>query len=276
MSTEPKVGAEAGNPNPGSAPEAGNLTDWRAGLDESLRGEKFFESIPGKDWAEAGPKLAKVALDSQRYAGGAVRIPKDDAKPEEWNEYYKKLGRPDKPEEYGIKAPEEFPEGAWDDQRAASFQQKAHELGLSKKQAAALADWNAGWVRDQIATRAVEMKGSVDKLREEWGPNFERNVELARRAAKQLGGDGFLGWLDETGHGNHPHFVRVFSKMGAKLGEAQLVQGDLPGESKTSAQAKINAILGDKKHAYHDRRHPGNKAALEEMAGLYKVVYGNE
>lgn len=267
--TIPATDGGAGNPNPGSTPAA--VTDWRAGLDETIRGEKVFESIKAKDATEALPLLAKGYLESQKFVGGSIRVPKDDAKPEEWDAYYAKLGRPAKPEEYGIKAPEDMPVGLWEDDEIASFMQHAHKNGLTKKQAEALAGWQAERVRLKIADGRQKHEAGVTALREAWGPNYDRHLALAKRSAKQLGGDEFVNFMAESGLGNHPAFVKVFSKAGAMMAEHGYIEGDTPAESVEVIQSKIDAIM--KSDEYRDPRSSGHAAAVANLQKLFAAKF---
>lgn len=264
--TIPAETGNTGNPNTGS-----EVADWRAGLDETIRGEKVFESIKGKDWSEAGPALAKGYLESQKFVGGSIRVPKDDAKPEEWDAYYTKLGRPAKPEEYGIKAPDDMPVGLWEDDEIASFMQHAHKNGLTKKQAESLAAWQAERVRLKIAAGRQQHEAGVEALKTHWGPTYDRHLALSRRSAKQLGGEELLNLLSETGFGNHPVFVKAFAKAGSMMAEHGYIEGDTPAESGEVIQSKIDALM--KSPEYRDPRDPGHAAAVTNLQKLFAAKF---
>src|SRR5262245_59817777 len=115
------------------APPTG--ADWRSSLSEDLRGDKTLAQIKGATWEEAGPSLAKGYVESQKFAGGAIRLPKDDAKHEEWASFYSNLGRPEKAEGYDLVKPDQIPEGlAWRPEWETKARATAHSLGLTAKQ----------------------------------------------------------------------------------------------------------------------------------------------
>ena len=100
MSEEAVVSTEAPQPAAAGGVEAGSsaVVDWKASLSEDLRNDPSLSSI-----SDVG-SLAKSFVHAQRMVGAdKVAIPKDDASPDDWNEYYNRLGRPEK---YEISKPQ--------------------------------------------------------------------------------------------------------------------------------------------------------------------------
>lgn len=122
----------------------------------------------------------------------AVKLPGKDATPEQWAEFYKQIGAPDKAEAYELPLPEgdsgEF---------AKTASEWFREAGLLPQQAKALAiRWNeftlaqqkAYEVSEQARIQALDAKNKEEdaSLRTEWGQKHDGNLELARRAARQF------------------------------------------------------------------------------------------
>ena len=122
----------------------------------------------------------------------AVKLPGKDATPEQWAEFYKQIGAPDKAEAYELPLPEgdsgEF---------AKTASEWFKEAGLLPQQAKALATrWNeftlaqqkAYEVSEQARIQALDAKNKEEdaSLRTEWGQKHDGNLELARRAARQF------------------------------------------------------------------------------------------
>src|SRR3990172_11892156 len=97
------VPAPAPAPEPAPAPAP---TDWRAALPADLQADKSLEQFKGKDWAEVGPTLAKGYVETKKMVGGSLKVPKEDATPEEQAAFYTALGRPETPDKYETKVPE--------------------------------------------------------------------------------------------------------------------------------------------------------------------------
>jgi hypothetical protein len=96
-------GGNGGTPPAGGAPAAtidlGKLEGdaFRNALPEDFRGKPYL-----KDVNTFGDFLKK--FDGAQTLIGQRQVPDDKATPEQWNEFYNKTGRPEKPEGYQIKA----------------------------------------------------------------------------------------------------------------------------------------------------------------------------
>lgn len=119
-------------------------------------------------------------------------MPGKDAKPEEWAAFYKKLGAPEKAEDYKLPVPE-GDDGAFAKEAANWFK----DAGILPQQAEKLA---AKWNEFQAAQVQAADKAEADRmaalhakntaeqadLKNEWGQNHAANLEFARRAATQF------------------------------------------------------------------------------------------
>ena len=251
-------------PDGGTPPASGNR-EWVA---EEYRNEKCLESVPDVK------TLQKNYVESQKYIGGAIKIPKDDATPDEWAKFHEKLGRPAKAEDYKFD-PKGLPQGMqYDEARLTAFRQKAHELGITQKQAEGLFGWYNADVGAHFANTEKGKQAAISGLKDEWGPTFDRNVSLAQRAVKEYGDETTKAMLDETGLGNDPRVIKLFARIGMALGEDKVISNG-PGAimNEKSAQQKITAIMSDQKHAYFDKANPGHDAAVKEVEALYRLAY---
>lgn len=138
--------------------------------------------------------LARHTFNQEKLLGNAIRIPKEDATPEEREAFLNKLGRPEKPDGYQLKAPEKMPEGmAYDGEFASAFKAEAHKLGLTAAQAAGLHDlyvnrmiegYGAG-EQKTLETIKAKADGATAELTKLWGPldgqTAKTNFEFANR-----------------------------------------------------------------------------------------------
>lgn len=140
--------------------------------------------------------LAKKAFSLETMVGSSVRLPADDAAPAEWEKFYGRLGRPEKPEAYEFKRPEGLPADLpYDEALAGQFKTWAHGAGLNGRQAQTLHDQFALAQAEQAKAHVTALTKAVEDthtaLVKEWGPEksegFKKNHELANRALKQLG-----------------------------------------------------------------------------------------
>lgn len=161
-----------------------------AGLETGSR--EWVEKSGAKDVAT----LVKNAIHAESLIGKSVQIPDDKAKPEDFDKFYGKLGRPEKPDGYEFKLPDGIPEGMpYNGELATAFKAEAHKAGLTAKQAAAAHDFfvakQADVYKAQHQMVADLMDTATADLVKEWGPadgeKFKGGLEYATRALKGLG-----------------------------------------------------------------------------------------
>ena len=249
--------------------DGGALTyaDWMMGLSDQPMGD----GAPSpRDWvAKAGFKdmdaLAKAARDAQTALRTA--IPGENDSPERWNEIFKRVGRPDSPEGYEVKAPDGFEANP---QFTGSFQKAAFEAGLTAKQAAALTEWYNGQAISNIEMEAAAQREQAARLRQEWGAQFNANQEVARRGMSLLGIDNAT--LDGIGRGiGVDGAIKLMHKIGQMTSEDMLRAGGQGGAggftlSEGEAQAALDEFNKDGNNATLLRNgDPATKAKHERL-----------
>lgn len=92
------------------------------------------------------------------------------------------------------------------------------------------------------AMRAVDAAGA-EALRREWGADFARNLELARRAAAAVADDGLIAALEEAGLGDDPRIVRAAAAIGRLLERADH-GGDAPdGPARQALEQELDRLV---------------------------------
>jgi hypothetical protein len=190
--------------------------------------------------------------DLTKRLENAVFMPGKDAKPEEVNAFYQKIGRPENQDGYKITKPADLPEGiAYDPAIETEFKKFAFEKGLSAAQAESLYGWyyqlvKNGYDNEQANTAKVREE-TINKLKTDWGQNFEPNKELAIRAFKAFGKDDAAAFLtkkvDGVALGDHPAFLKLFHEIGSKIApdSALFDKGGGGGDDTPEAQERQRA-----------------------------------
>lgn len=279
------AGAGGGQAAGGAAGAAMASADFRTYVNPDgtiANPEGFF----GKDAVHLSKRftsphaLAKsyVSLERQLSNGNKVAVPGENATPEEWDAFFSKIGRPEKPEGYELKAPEGIPEGVWSDAEAKEFASMAHKLGLSKKAANALVAWQAERLGKAFSSQQeqaqTQRNEAIATLKKEWGAAYDEQLNLAKRAAVTFGGEEIL----QHPLANDPAFIKAMAKAGAAISEGKLAggrQGGLQVDTPEIIKAKIGEIRADKSHPYNVATHPNHDMAVKEMARLYEKLHGN-
>jgi len=208
-----------------------------------------------------------------------LTLPGDD-KPESWAPIYNRLGRPEKVDGYELTIPEGAPETF-----GPEMSGKFHELGLSKKQGQALADW---WNELVVKSNGADKEAAgasfdtqVAALKSEWGAAFDQNLDRVSEFAEKagidentaaklrgaLGVDGFAKMLDG-----------MMGKFGIKLGESQFHTG---GEntgfgrlSPSASRAKRQELQSDPD--FMAKWVAGSKKEVDQVNKLYEMEFVNQ
>lgn len=210
-------------------------------------------------------------------AGRGVVLPKEDAAPEEWAAFYNKLGRPDNPDGYKLPVPEG--DGGQFAKVASGW---FHELGLTAKQAASLAEkWN-GYAAEtmkaaqeaQIAERSKQAEADLTALKQEWGADYDKRVELGRRAAREYGIDADTLDKMESALGSK-QVLSLMAKIGAAQTEHEFVGGGKgAGFGATPLQAKGELMQLREDRDFMKRLNSGEKQAAEKWNRLNRLANG--
>lgn len=293
----PEGGAGEGGTSTGGDSSAHPITaPWAAGagatgawqIGEGAAAKPWWDAIPepearahvaAKQYANpAELALANYNLTKmQRGADDILALPGKDAKPEQWDAVWKKLGRPDKPDAYDLK----FGEGVKTDDSMVKFGKDLfYEMGLSNERAQKAAEkWN-GFIGEHTSGIIKEMqdtnKAELDALSSKWGADLEKNKAAGQRAVQALGiSNAFIERI-EGAIGSAP-VVELLAMIGRKSDEGAFKGGgsgdanDPANMTAQQAQAKIDALMGDAEFQkkYHDKNHPSHADAVRQMERLF-------
>tara|TARA_R110000796_G_scaffold38287_5_gene96473 strand:+ start:1306 stop:1911 length:606 start_codon:yes stop_codon:yes gene_type:complete len=123
-----------------------------------------------------------------------------------------------------------MPEGyEADSQEMKQFSEIARELNLTQEHAQRLVNFEAERMAklhegkgDAVANMRVQWSEQAQNDREIGGAKYDESVAFARQALKAVGTPELFNALELTGTGDHPEFIRVFSKIGREVAEGRL------------------------------------------------------
>ena len=263
---------EAGNPGEvGQAANGQQSGQWFDAFPEDVRGlvqTKGWQSPV--DAIQSYTNLEKF-LGADKAGRGLV-LPKDDASPDEWGQVYDRLGRPKDPSEYKLPIPDGS-DPAFAQDAAKTF----HELGLTAKQAQQLTEWFNGKSAEAMNGMQNEVAQSAEQqmqeLQQEWGKEFDANIEAGRRAARQFGvGEEMLTKM-ENALGTKD-MLKFFANVGKGMGEDAFVDGQSSGKfglSPEAARVRINQLKSDPD--WTAKYLGGNADAKSELERLMRAGY---
>lgn len=228
--------------------------------------------VQNKGWKDPA-ELAVGYQNLEKLLGGEkIPMPKGADDVEGWNRVYEALGRPNTPDDYGLKAPDGQ---ETDFSKAAAG--KFHELGITAQQAAGLTEWwNAqtqAAVEAQNSAFAQNTEAQLGELKKEWGGAFDENIEMGRRAAREFGLnqeklsaiEGAIGTGD---------LLKLMSQIGRGMTEDKFVSGGSTnsfGMTPAAAQQRVNALKADP--AWSAKYISGDADARAEMQRLMSLAF---
>ncbi len=205
---------------------ADTATTWRDGISEENRsGVSDFESVDA---------LAKGYGELFRKMGGQIKMPDDKSSDEDRSAFYQKLGRPETAADYTrpeISKGQEFDEAFLSEMAAV-----AHAEGVSDKQFMSFIDKYIGLQGQAAEAKVVAENAEADatqkQLHEEWGADYDKNMEISKRALRELVPvdmkDAFVAVMSEKNLDNNLLFIKAFHFIGSKVMDDTLVKGELP------------------------------------------------
>ena len=237
------------------------------------------EYIPEKFW-DAQKGEAKIDQLAISYANlekafssksQAPKKPGADATSEDHAKYFSELrkftGAPEKPEDYGLKAPDKLPEGVeWNAELATKAASIAHKYSVPPEALHELIALNNETVGATVAKSEAAQKEQVDamvaELNAEWKENAKDNWQRANRGATALGVD-----LEASGLGNNPHFIRAALRFDEMIGDDK---GLISSDSQATYKEQMERI--QKGDDFNGKNGPEKQqAALARLQGLFNA-----
>ncbi len=248
-----------------SGEDEGAPDDNKPGDNGAGEGERPFGKF------ETSEALLEGYTQLEAFQGSSVRIPGEDATPEDIEKFNAKM-RPETAEGYALAAPEGLPEGmTYDTGFAGKFAEVAHTQGLSARQVAGLHEWWNGAQIEAYNSSMVEADAAEKALKAELGVEYNPTIAMAKRVINGIQDPDVKAVFQGSALGNSPGMIKFLADYGRKTGEKTTVVGDgVPsgGESKEVIQAKIDAVYKDEKHAYFGR--DGDEGKKEAAADMRK------
>lgn len=270
------------------APTNGAETPWHKGegFDPELTGfveHKGFKT-PGA-LAKSYRELEKLQRTPRERL---LELPEANAAPEAWDPVYARLGRPEKPEDYG-----DLPEvKSGDTDLTADIRALVHKAGLNPRQAKALIEGFGARTSALAAAKDEAFEAASTNelagLKREWGQEFDKNIRVGREVVNRT--YAAMGYKDagemqadltaferQVGTGK---FLKLFAFLGRGLGEHSFEQGDRPqgggfgAMTPERARAGMAALRADPAWvaARLDPSNPGYAEAQRKYVELERIA----
>jgi len=276
-------------PNLGTPPASETLPpisaeQWKSALPKDLR-----ESDHVAKHEDLGA-LVKEFVNAQSLIGRkGILPPGEHSTIEDWARFYKQLGRPDSPEGYDLSKIERDDSIPWDTDTEQAILSEMYDAGLNPQQVERIMGRYVELTQTQVqglqakAQEASEL--AVMGLKREFGAAYDAKIEAAQRGFQKLFGDqaaqvAGIRLADGTSFGDNADVIRAMASTGEQFMEAGILGTKQTRFAKTpaEAQAEIESLRLDESFmgAWMKADHPGHKAAIERMSGLYEAAHQGE
>ena len=239
-------------------------------IPENFREEKSLENFNNME------DFVKSYLHAQKMVGAdKIPVPNKHSTDEDWNEVFKRLGAPSSPDDYKYN----FKDQEMDSGQVQEFNKTAHKLGLLPKQAEGLIkfynEMNGNIAANQEEQAAQAQLNVETELKKEFGPQFNKRLDQAKRLAVNSLGQDFLEntyLKDGSRLGDNLQVIKAFSNLADKLSEDPIIQGD--GSSYMTARDIEKEIteLTQEGSAYWDKTHINHQKSVDEVLKLREML----
>ena len=239
-------------------------------IPENFREEKSLENFNNME------DFVKSYLHAQKMVGAdKIPVPNKHSTDEDWNEVFKRLGAPSSPDDYKYN----FKDQEMDSGQVQEFNKTAHKLGLLPKQAEGLIkfynEMNGNIAANQEEQAAQAQLNVETELKKEFGPQFNKRLDQAKRLAVNSLGQDFLEntyLKDGSRLGDNLTVIKAFSDLADKLSEDPIIQGD--GSSYMTAKDIEKEIteLTQEGSAYWDKTHINHQKSVDEVLKLREML----
>ena len=247
-------------------------TNFKDLIPEGFKEEKALDNFNNME------DFVKSYLHAQKLVGAdKIPVPNKHATEEDWNEVFKRLGAPDTPDgyKYNIKDQE------LDQTQVKEFNKAAHQLGLLPKQAEGLIkfynEMNGNNAASQEEAAAQTQLQTETELKKEYGPQFAKRLDQAKKLAVNSLGSEFLEntyLKDGSRLGDNIKVIKAFSELADKLSEDEIIKG--AGSDYMTAkdiEKEINELTQEGS-AYWIKTHPNHNKAVQEVLKLREMLNG--
>ena len=244
--------------------------NFRDLIPESFREEKALDNFNNME------DFVKSYLHAQKLVGAdKIPVPNKHATEEDWNEVFKRLGAPSDPNDYKY----DFKDQEMDQGQVQEFNKTAHKLGLLPKQAEGLIkfynEMNVNNAASQEEAAAQAQMNVEAELKKEFGPQYNKRLDQAKRLAVNSLGQDFLEntyLKDGSRLGDNLQVIKAFSDLADKLSEDPIIQGD--GSSYMTAKDIEKEIteLTQEGSAYWDKTHINHQKSVDEVLKLREML----
>lgn len=271
----PEAGQKGSEKLEAIQPVGSNVTnaEWKAALPEDIKAHPALAAI-----SDIGALAKSYVHAAQMVGADKIPVPSKHATDEDWKGVFRKLGLPEKIEDYKV-APEKT-DVPISEEVVKQYTKIAHEANILPQQAKKVLDWYMNTTKAAVEQQRVQQEESVKNgiaaLQKKWGQAYQSKLAKAQLYVRHHGGKEFLDYLTKSGDGNKPEFIEFFANAAESMSEDQITATGYwqqMGRTPSDAKKEIQKIMNNMEHPYWNANHPGHQAAVDEIKELSEQAY---
>jgi len=213
-------GVNEGEGSTNTSNEQKSTVNYPEGMDPSLIDHPALNAFVADDQINYANVLKSYVHQQKMLGKDKIVVPDKDTSEDQWKETFRKLGVPEKLEDYTIE--NKIPEGVEiSEDMFEGFKKLAHEKGILPKQAQEVADYYnqsiANTVKAQLDASRASMAAESEALKSEWGADYERNLNYADQGLSQFADESMRQYFIDSGLAQNPKVQKLFSDIGKSL-----------------------------------------------------------
>ena len=245
-------------------------TNFKDLIPESFKEEKSLDNFNNME------DFVKSYLHAQKLVGAdKIPVPNKHSTDEDWHEVFKRLGAPETPEDYKYN----LKDVELDQNQVSEFNKEAHKLGLLPRQAESLIkfynEMNSNNAASQEEAAAQAQLQTETELKKEYGPQFAKRLDQAKKLAVSTLGQDFLEHTylkDGSRLGDNLSVIKAFSNMADKLSEDEIIKGDGTDYMTAKEIEKEIDDLTQEGSPYWNKTHPNHQKNIQEVLKLREML----
>lgn len=260
-----------------------------------LRDQAFVKEAPDFQ------TFLKNSYNAHREVGARLPVRLDKNDPEavgKWKkEHLPKLydagilpKPPADPKDYGIKRPDELPDGLrWNDERAGKFEQLGLKHGITKEAMKEFHDLHTEAMLGVAKVYKGTYEEGMAKLREKYGDQLEPRMEESKRLSDKIFGENpeALELLDQSGYGSHPAWIQMFLDLAPLAKEDSTYNNFMQGGGIDGGGGGVDSpeyraaveyhtqLMTNPNHPDYQKFHFNDPDVVKKLNDLYAKAVGN-
>ena len=256
--------------------------DFRSYVPEEINNDPELKEVFDKIQEKDLPSLLKTHVHLQKKLGNSVTLPGKDSKPEDMAAFKGKLAEAGimeiAPEDYEVAAPENAQAIGWSEEVLGEFKGLAKELGLTQAQVEKLVEFDNKRMGAAATGLQEGQEAQMVALKESWKEDFDKNKELAARAAEAIFKQDSEAWelMERSGLNNRAPFLRIMAAVGGFMQEDPNL---LPDRSSPAGDSELKwalEVMGNPDHPDHKKWKSGDPEMSAKVRQAFVGKYGTD